>query len=96
MDLRLEGIPLEYMRDNREQIRVVLSTVVESNHLEGYHSEIESDRTILAGPFDNDSIRVEDSVSQTQRQSRNDPPILQRSTRSPDERVAGNTFKTAN
>jgi hypothetical protein len=34
MELRMEGIPLEYVRDNREQIKAVLSSVVESNHLE--------------------------------------------------------------
>lgn len=35
MELRTEGIPREYMRDNRERIRNVLGSVVERNHLNG-------------------------------------------------------------
>jgi hypothetical protein len=82
MELRMEGIPLEYVRDNREQIKAVLSSVVESNHLESYDSGIESEQTTGAGASDNDSVLADDSVSQVQGRPRNESriqnPVLHR------------------
>jgi hypothetical protein len=78
MELRMEGIPLEYVRDNREQIKAVLSSVVESNHLEGYDSGIESEQTTGAGASDNDSVLADDSVSQVQGRPQNESRIQNR------------------
>ena len=78
MELRMEGIPLEYMRDNREQIQAVLSRVVESTHLEGYDSGIESEQTTGAGASDNDSVLAEDSVSQVQGRPQDESGIRNR------------------
>jgi hypothetical protein len=88
MDLRIDGIPLEYLRDNREQIRAVLSSVVESNYLEGYDSGIENEPMAGAGASDSHTILPDDSVSQVQGRPKSDPRNSQRGARPLNKPVA--------
>jgi len=63
LDLRTEGIPLEYVQDNRQAITSILWSVVESNNLAGEdpQSEITVPTNIAT---EDDGIYPDDSASQ--------------------------------
>ena len=65
-NLTTEGIPLEYFREYRRSIETVLQSVVDSNHLAGHTSDLESSGGwSCEGPQDS-SIHPRDSASQLQ------------------------------
>ncbi|KAE9362786.1 ankyrin [Stipitochalara longipes BDJ] len=70
LDLTTEGIPLEYIRENRQNIKIDLCSVVESNDLAGFTSSLEpSGLGDLPAPND-DSVYPDDSASQLHKASR--------------------------
>ncbi|KAN0089813.1 ankyrin [Hyaloscypha variabilis] len=64
MELKTEGIPFDYIQDNKPQIQSVLCSVVEASHLEGYDSGSENGSTTGQQIADEDSMYPDDSVSQ--------------------------------
>jgi hypothetical protein len=68
MELKTEGIPSDYIQDNKPQIQSVLSSVVEASHLEGYDFGSENGSTTGQSIADEDSIYADDSVSQVKQQ----------------------------
>lgn len=64
LDLRTEGIPLEYVQDNHQAIKTVLWSVVESNNLAGDRSNLETSG--LNDFTANDCIYADDCVTGTE------------------------------
>jgi ankyrin repeat protein len=70
MELKTEGIPFDYIQDNKPQIQSVLCSVVEASHLEGCDSGSENGSTTEQLIADEGSIYADDSVSQVNQPSR--------------------------
>ena len=65
LDLRTEGIPLENIQENRQDIKTVLCSVVELNHLAGDTFDHETAVSAALGVTEDDGISPADSASQT-------------------------------
>jgi len=72
MELKTEGIPFDYIQDNKPQIQSVLCSVVEASHLEGYDSGSENGSTTGQQIADEDSMYPDDSVSQVKQPIQNE------------------------
>lgn len=65
--LKTEGIPTEYILENREEIKQVVKSVIEENHLEGNDSGVENISDDENSTAEDDSIYPEDSASNAPR-----------------------------
>jgi ankyrin repeat protein len=64
LDLKTEGIPLEYIQNNRQAIQTALLSVVESSNLAGDRSDLEINGPTGFSALKDDSICADDSASQ--------------------------------